>query len=251
MPATVELPNLSTRLAARQPNGRCPQLMHQRWESLLFLHWRVSPDRIQRTLPPGLTVDTFHGGAYLAITPFFMLNVRPVGLPSVPWLSFFQELNVRTYVFDENGTPGIWFYSLDCNRVVPAYVARLFAGLPYFLAEMSAMRTEWTDYKCRRLKTNETARYRYRAAGPETESSVESFEFFVLERYYLFAYRSASGTLWRGQVWHIPYRYRDVELAELSTIPAQWDGFGDLDQSPDHACVVDGLDVQIFAEEKV
>ena len=118
MPATVELPNHTARLAARQPNGRRPQLMHQRWESLLFLHWRVSADRIQRTLPPGLTVDTFQGAAYLAIVPFFMLNVRPVGLPAVPWLSFFQELNVRTYVFDDAGTPGIWFYSLDCNRVV-------------------------------------------------------------------------------------------------------------------------------------
>src|SRR6185369_6820366 len=145
-------------------------------------------------------------------TPFFMLNVRPVGLPAVPWLSFFQELNVRTYVFDETGTPGVWFYSLDCNRLVPAYVARLFAGLPYFVAEMSAIRAEWTDYQCRRLKANETARYRYRPAGPETEAAIESFEFFVLERYYLFAYRSASGSLWRGQVWHTPYRYKDVEL---------------------------------------
>ena len=116
---------------------------------------------------------------------------------------------------------------------------------------MSATRNQWTDYQCRRLRSEETARYRYRPAGPETESAIESFEFFVLERYYLFAYRTVSNTLWRGQVSHAPYRYRDVELAELSTIPAQWDGFDDLDQSPDHACVIDALDVKIFAEEKV
>ena len=37
--------------------------MHQRWEDLLFLHWRISPQRIQNTLPPGLGVDTFGGEA--------------------------------------------------------------------------------------------------------------------------------------------------------------------------------------------
>src|ERR1700759_3291980 len=100
-------PNEEMRLAARAPNGRRPQLMKQRWESLLFLHWRVRPDLIQQTLPPGLVVDTFHGDAYLGIIPFFMRNVRPIGLPLLPWLSHFQELNVRTYVFDKDGTPGV------------------------------------------------------------------------------------------------------------------------------------------------
>ena len=251
MPTRNETPDQTARLAARQPHWRRPQIMHQRWESLLFLHWRVSAKRIQETLPPGLTVDTFHGDAYLAITPFFMVHVRPVGLPALPWISFFQELNVRTYVFDQTGTPGIWFYSLNCNRVIAAYVARLFAGLPYFIADMSATRKEWTDYRCRRLKATETARYRYRSVGPGSETSVESLEFFLLERYYLFACRRASGTLMRGQVSHLPYRYGDVELAELSTIPAQWDGFDRLGPSPDHACVVDDLDVKIFVEEKV
>jgi uncharacterized protein YqjF (DUF2071 family) len=83
--------------------------MHHRWESLLFLHWQVPPERIQQTLPAGLTVDTVEGDGFVGITPFFMRNVRPIGLPALPWLSEFQELNVRTYVFDRHGVPGIWF----------------------------------------------------------------------------------------------------------------------------------------------
>jgi uncharacterized protein YqjF (DUF2071 family) len=225
--------------------------MHQRWESLLFLHWRVSTELIQKTLPPGLTVDTYDSDAYLGITVFFMHSVRPVGLPALPWISDFQELNVRTYAFDKTGTPGVWFYSLDCNRTAATLFARLFAGLPYFLADMKANRRDWIDYECRRLGSNQTARYRYRPAGPDHEASLHSLEFFLLERYYLFAYRRAAGTLFRGQVSHVPYRYHDVEVPQLSDIPAKLDGFRDLDESPDYVCVADGLDVKIFAQEKV
>src|SRR5437868_2057799 len=87
------------------------RLMHQRWENLLFLHWGVPAGLIQPTLPAGLSVDTFQGTAYLAISPFFMRGVRPIGMPALPMLSDFQEMNVRTYVRGADGMPGIWFYS--------------------------------------------------------------------------------------------------------------------------------------------
>lgn len=225
--------------------------MHQRWESLLFLHWRVPREVIQQSLPPGLTVDTYNGQAYLGIIPFFMRNVRPVGVPSIPRLSHFQELNVRTYAFDRDGTPGVWFYSLSCNRIAATLIARFVAGLPYVLAEMRATRDNWIDYSCRRHASRETARYQYRPAGTGRESTVGSLEFFLLERYYLFAYRPLTHSLWRGQVNHVPYLYRDVEVPQLSTLPARLDGFTELDDSPDHVCVCDGFDVKIFAQEKV
>jgi uncharacterized protein len=90
-----------------------PVVGRQRWSDLLFLHWRVSAAAVQATLPAGLFVDTYHDQAYVGIVPFFMERVRPVYLPPVPWLSWFLELNVRTYVRDASGTPGVWFYSLS------------------------------------------------------------------------------------------------------------------------------------------
>lgn len=62
-------------LAAREPDGKRPLVMYRRWESLLFLHWRLPPARIQETLPAGLSVDTFAGDAFVGIVPFFMRNV--------------------------------------------------------------------------------------------------------------------------------------------------------------------------------
>ncbi|MBM49753.1 MAG: hypothetical protein CMP27_07970, partial [Roseibacillus sp.] len=72
--------------------------MHQRWENLLFLHWAVPAQSVKEHLPPGLEVDTYNGTAWVGVVPFFMRGVRPRFLPSVPGLSNFLELNVRTYV---------------------------------------------------------------------------------------------------------------------------------------------------------
>src|SRR2546423_6570111 len=131
-------PDAQKRLEIRLPKPGMRQVMQQRWELLLFLHWIVSPDVIQATLPNELTVDTFEGKAYLGLTAFFMTSVRPVGIPALPWLSYFQELNVRTYVYDKSGAAGVWFYSLDCNQPAAVLAARSLLGLPYFHAKMSA-----------------------------------------------------------------------------------------------------------------
>ena len=249
--SSTKIPDAGARLLARSPNGRRPIIMHQRWEDLLFLHWRISPQRIQNTLPPGLGVDTFGGEAYLGVVPFFMRNVRVVGTPALPWFSFFQELNVRTYVCDAAGTPGVWFYSLDCNRTWAVVGACVLAALPYYAAQMRAQRGDWIEYSSRRRGSSEIARFRYRAAGENRLVAPESLECFLLERYYLFAYRRKKSSLMRLQVGHAPYRFRSADVAEFSALPAQLDGFSEISRPPEHECVVDGFDVNIFAHEQV
>jgi len=94
-------------LIERQQPSRQSPVMFQRWFHLLFLHWSLSPDIVQMTLPQGLHADTFEGNAWVGIVPFFMRGVRPAGFVSVPGISNFLELNLRTYVRDECGRPGI------------------------------------------------------------------------------------------------------------------------------------------------
>jgi uncharacterized protein YqjF (DUF2071 family) len=59
-----------------------------------------------------------------------MRNIGLPRLPSVPYFGSFPEVNVRTYV-KCNGVPGVWFFSLDVNRFLPALVARTTYLLPY------------------------------------------------------------------------------------------------------------------------
>src|SRR5260370_520901 len=125
---------ITRQLMERQQPRRQSPVMFQRWLHLLFLHWPVSPEIVQMTLPKGLQVDTFEGNAWVGIVPFFMQGVRPAGFISFPGISNFLELNLRTYVRDANGRPGIWFYSLDANQPLAVCLARATFALPYEFA---------------------------------------------------------------------------------------------------------------------
>ena len=135
----MKQPQIEDRLLARE-RPKTGSLLLMGWRQLLFLHWAWNPAEIQKTLPRGLFVDTFGGQAWLGIVPFFMRRVHPRGLPCLPWLSNFLELNVRTYVYNNSGRPGIWFYSLVCNQPVAVELAKRCFHLNYVHGRMHAQR---------------------------------------------------------------------------------------------------------------
>lgn len=110
--------------------------MLQRWEHLTFLHWPFDPAAVQRLLPAGLQIDTFDGAAWVGLVPFLISDLRPPFVPAFPWLSRFPETNVRTYVRGPDGKPGVWFFTLEADRLLAVMAARLSFGLPYRWARM-------------------------------------------------------------------------------------------------------------------
>ena len=111
------------------------------WRDALFCHWPVDPAVVAETLPDRLSVATHDGEAYLGVVAFVMDDIRPRGTPV--GLSF-PELNLRTYVDGPDG-PGVYFYNLDADDRLGVSVARRLFALPYYRAEMRAMRPEGAD----------------------------------------------------------------------------------------------------------
>jgi len=111
--------------------------MHMKWLNLTFMHWRFAPEQVQAMLPSDLTVDTFDGAAWVGLVPFQMEVQFPGGIP-IPREGTFPETNVRTYVRGPDGTPGVWFSSLEAGRLSATAMARATYGLPYFWASMTA-----------------------------------------------------------------------------------------------------------------
>jgi uncharacterized protein YqjF (DUF2071 family) len=245
MSLTVDPPVLEDRLRVREP-PRQSVLMYQSWRDLVFLHWRIDPDLVRRTLPAGLFVDTYDDAAYVGIVPFRVTGARPRGVPALPMVSHFLELNVRTYVHDRHGTPGVWFYSLDCDQPLAVWGARAAFGLNYRHARMRFERprplavsygSTVSDSR-RGCSVTCTVDPVTHAAAPGT------LEFFLIERYVLFV--ESGGKLYRGRVHHGPY---PVQAAALQT--SIYDllserGFVVDESTPDDVRAAAGVDVQIF-----
>lgn len=246
-------PTEQQRLAERTRPSTA-MVMLQRWEQLLFLHWRWDADLVQRSLPPGLTADTYQGAAWLGVVPLFMRDVRPRFVPAVPLVSDFLELNVRTYVYDRSGRPGLYFYSLDCDQPLAVEAARRLLHLRY---EHAAMRANIdsdgvVDFAAQRTGAKQNARFRYQplAMAPE-EAKPESIEFFLIERYRLFSTDRSGGQLTSVRVCHAPYRLKRAVVFEWSDVPLRLAGFAGVDRAPDHLCAAEPVEVEVFAPEKV
>jgi len=163
-----------------------------------------------------------------------MNRVRPAGLPPVPWLSWFMELNVRTYVIGPDGVPGVWFFSLAANQPVAVEIARRAFYLNYVHARMRSKVSEGRmHYVCERTKP---AEFLYKTAKVCREASPQSLEFFLLERYVLFA-SSARGRLYAGRIHHPPYLFESATVDQWSFQPAVDDGFASPGRPPDHSVV--------------
>src|SRR5512133_138632 len=115
-------------------------LMTQTWNDLLFAHYAIEPRVMRALVPEALTLDLYDGAAWISVVPFWIRNLRPPGLPALPVISHFPELNVRTYVTyqDNNGRakPGVYFFSLDAGNLSAVWGARIFFRLPYWHAAM-------------------------------------------------------------------------------------------------------------------
>jgi uncharacterized protein YqjF (DUF2071 family) len=230
-----------------------PPVMRQRWEHLLFLHWAWTPAEVQRTLPTGLTVDPWGERAWIGLVPFFMRAVRPGGLFAVPGISDFLELNLRTYVRDERGRPGVWFYSLDANQWLAVKIARSLFHLPYEHARMSATvgADGAVDYRSRRRGDDVESRFQWRPIGGARAAAAGSREFFLVERYRLFAYDRSRTGLWSGRVAHAPYRIGEVALGAWDERLFALAGFSPPNRAPDHVCAAGAVDVSVWPLRRV
>jgi len=181
--------------------------MEQKWHDLLFMHWPVAAATLRPLIPASLEIDLHGGSAWLGVVPFRMSGICARGLPPIPGTSAFPELNVRTYVRAE-GKPGVWFFSLDAANALAVAAARASFHLPYFRAQMSCAPAPGDTVIYRSHRTHRGAptadfRAEYAPAGERFEAAPGTIDYFLTERYCLYA---ASRTrLFRGEIDHAPW----------------------------------------------
>lgn len=231
-------------------------VMREIWRHLGFLHWPVPTEAIARLLPPGLEVDTFDGVAYVGIVPFTIPLTHAAFLPGLPLAPAFHEINLRTYVHRGGRDPGVWFFSLDAASRLAVAGARAAYRLPYFHAwirmgeadgeiTFDARRSSWAA-DARRSSPAVAARFtcRYRPTGEVASAVPGSLEFFLAERYLLYAWTGRA--LRSARVFHPPYPLQPARVADLDETLLSASGLPVGKAAPLLAHYAREVDVQIY-----
>ena len=191
--------------------------MKQTWHNLLFGHWPVPAAVLRPLVPARLELDSFDDQCWVGVVPFYMSGIRARGLPPLPGLSRFPELNVRTYVVS-GGKPGVYFFSLDAANLPAVWAARTFDPLPYFHAAMRVEEGNGTiRYSSRRHRDAAEFCGSYEPVSGVRLRQKGSIEHWLTERYCL--YTTHRDNVCRGEIHHPPWPLQDAEAEiELNTM---------------------------------
>ncbi|MCX6497215.1 MAG: DUF2071 domain-containing protein [Arthrobacter sp.] len=201
-----------------------PVIMDQRWTDAVFLHWRIPRPVAAAFMPGGVVPDEFDGSAWVGLIGFRMQGAGVGRGPGIPYFGRFNEINVRLYSREPDGTRGVVFLSLDASRLAVVLAARA-AGIPYVWSQSSFRAASPADL------SGDTAN----PAGPATGYSVRRFrggarsDFAVIPQYDVGAAdplsvhltaRFGLHTRFRGQTLYVPNTHIPWPLfrAELTVL---------------------------------
>jgi len=231
--------------ASSPPHRVARPVMLQEWRDVAFLHWRAEPAAVQRLLPPGLAADTHDGSAWVGLVAFRMVGIRAPGLPGLPYLGTFPETNVRTYVRDASGRPGVWFHSLEATRLVPVLTARAGYSLPYMWARMSINHGEDTiRYTSRRTWPSPKGIGGVLTIRPQgTPHEPDELDAFLTARWGLYS-TTRSGKLRYAPVEHPAWPIQRAEAVHVRDSLIEAAGY-DAPEGRPHVCWSPGVPVRI------
>ncbi|MCU1532375.1 MAG: hypothetical protein JWO49_1946 [Arthrobacter sp.] len=175
-----------------------PIIMAQRWADAVFLHWRIPQSAAAARMPAGVVPDIFDGSAWVGLIGFRMRGAGLGGGKGIPYFGDFNEINVRLYSREPDGTRGVVFLSLDASRLAVVLAARA-AGIPYVWSRADFKAPNLADpsigFAVRRFRRGPRSDF---AVSPEFDAeTLDPLSVHLTARFGLH-------TRFRGRTLHIP-----------------------------------------------
>lgn len=181
---------------------------YQEWNKALFLHWIVPFELLREYVPNHLDLDTFKGNCYISLVAFTVEKIRPRFLPSIKCISDFDEVNLRTYVYNGNKR-GVYFLNIEAGKSVSSFIAKVISGLPY---EKSTINR--TDGLYSSINSNKGFRLHAEYEIEETISDKTELDKWLTERYCL--YLDKENIIYRYDIHHKEWEIKKVAINSLN-----------------------------------
>lgn len=188
------------------PHG--PWQYYQEWNKVLFLHWEVPFESLRKLVPEHLNLDSLRGTYYVSLVAFTMEKIRPRNMPSLKLVSDFHEINVRTYI-DNDNKKGVYFLNIEAQKFLSAFIARKLSGLPYEKANIKRTESVYNSI-------NISKQYSIKASYSVKEILLRKSELdsWLTERYCLY-FKDGDG-LYAYDIHHKAWEIRNVQFDHLS-----------------------------------
>ena len=189
-------------------------VMAQKWEDILFAHYRYEPSALRALVPSQLEIQVRDGAAWVSVVALRMAHLRLRIAKYLPLLEPFPELNLRTYVTFE-GKPGVWFFRIEASSRLAVDIARDVFFAPYVHAQLSmADKTTPTVFTCGANAC--IASLEYAGEGEPISLPPGSLELFLTERYSLYTVHDTTGQLYCGDIHHSPWTLRHANATVVA-----------------------------------
>lgn len=204
------------------PNGHW--LLSQSWNDVLLAHFAIEPAVLRKLVPDELTLELYDGAAWLTVSPFCASHVRPFGVPPMPALSFFSQINVRTYV-TMGGKSGLYYFSVDAASLSAVWFARVFFRMQYWHssiqvsgATIQSRKSAETAIHFRAKRLHGPAAQQgaaeldvvYAPYGEMEKARAGSLDAFLTERYCVYSWH--RNKYYRTEVHHQPWGLQHVQV---------------------------------------
>ena len=186
-----------------------PWIMKQTWHDLLFAHYPVKLELLQKLVPPVFQLDSYNGIGWVGVVPFHVQNHRVRLLPPIPGFDRFAQINIRTYV-TVNGKRGVYFIRVHMNHLIAGVLAKTFYYMPFQAAIVKMEQSDRYINFCSIKSKQIEFQCHYTPISESKLAEKASFEHWLVERYSMYSL-NRKGEVMRSDILH---NYWPLQLAE-------------------------------------
>lgn len=184
-----------------------PWQYYQEWNKVVFLHWKISADILEKYIPKDLEIDLYNDKAWVSLVCFDMENIRPKSLPPFAPVSNFHEINLRTYV-KKNDKQGVYFLNIEGSKSISCQIAKILSQLPY---KHSTMHRSNGHFQSKSKQNNDNFDLSY--SKSHSLKMKTPLDLWLTERYCLYQdYKKSMNTY---DIHHIEWPINEIKVKSL------------------------------------